>query len=95
MTRVRDWIDVRAPVRRLTASRMALIARIAREHGVTVPEILGPSRHRRVAWPRQEAIAAVREMFRDPLDQIGALFGRHHTTVMHAIRAVQERRISA
>ena len=53
---------------------------------------IGPSRAHRLARPRQTAMAMCRETTGMSLPQIGQLFGgRDHTTVMHALRMVEER----
>ena len=43
------------------------------------------------AWPRQVAMYLTRELTDHSLQRIGASFNRHHTTVLHAIRAVEQR----
>ncbi len=55
-------------------------------------EMVSQRRSREVAWPRQVAMYLAREMTPHSLPQIGRFFGnRDHTTVMHAIKRVQER----
>lgn len=48
-------------------------------------------RHRKVAWPRQIAMYLTRELTGASLPMIGRHFGRDHTTVLHACRAVTRR----
>ncbi|UWS81060.1 hypothetical protein N1037_08630 [Phaeobacter sp. G2] len=56
-------------------------------------EMVGPCRARRLAWPRQIAMALIRQKANCSLPEIGRRFGgRDHTTVMHALRAVADRR---
>lgn len=56
-------------------------------------ELVGPCRARRLSWPRQIAMVLVRQKVRSSLPEIGRRFGgRDHTTVMHALRAVADRR---
>lgn len=70
-------------------STMAIIADVAAPFGLTVADMVGAGRERRIAWPRQMAMAKVRSAkpaMSQP--QIGALFGgRDHTTILHGIRA--------
>jgi chromosomal replication initiation ATPase DnaA len=88
-TRQRDVMRVASTPRHL---RMAIVAGIAADNGVTVADIMSRSRKRHLAWPRQEAMAAIRDVFPDDsLPQIGRLFGRDHTTVLHAVRQVKAR----
>ena len=65
---------------------------IAKRNGLTLEDLRGPSRRREVAWPRQEAMAAVYARCNVSLPWVGRFFGgRDHTTVMHAIRQVEKR----
>lgn len=65
---------------------------VAERHGLTLEDMLGADRSRRVAHPRQEAMALVHHEHQLSTTRVGQLFGgRDHTTVLHAIRAVAER----
>ena len=58
---------------------------VAEEFGVTVQDLKGKSRARKVLIPRQVAMYLLREDLRLSFPQIGRLFGgKDHTTVMHA-----------
>jgi chromosomal replication initiator protein len=60
--------------------------------GVTLDELLSPSRAARVAFARQVAMYLARELTDATLPAIGRAFGnRNHTTVLHACRRVAER----
>ena len=60
--------------------------------GLTVEELLSPSRTARVAWPRQVAMYLARELTDESLPAIGRHFGgRDHTTVLHAHRRTVSR----
>lgn len=67
---------------------MAPIAtRIAESHGLTLDDLKGPERCRRVAWPRQEAYAAIYETGCYSFAQIGRFFGgRDHSTVQKGLK---------
>lgn len=55
-------------------------------------DLLGPARARHLAWPRQIAIWAIdRYCPSYSLPDIGYVFSRDHTTIMHAIEAVDMR----
>lgn len=74
----------------------AIAIQVADRHGLTLEDLRGPCRRREVAWPRQEAMAAVYANCRVSLPWVGRFFGnRDHTTVLHAIRRVAERRGAA
>ncbi len=61
-----------------------VIARVADYYGVEVSRLIGPSRTRSVALPRQVAMYLIRQETPASLPQIGdALGGRDHTTVMY------------
>lgn len=70
---------------------MAVIHATAQVSGVTVREILATDRHARVAHPRQIAMALCREIPGASFPQIGRVFHRDHSTVMHAVDAVRKR----
>jgi chromosomal replication initiator protein len=62
---------------------------VCRHYGVTLEDIKGERRTRRVVTPRQVAMYLCRELTDSSLPQIGQSFGgRDHTTVMHAIQRV-------
>ena len=59
----------------------------------TPDELVGRSRQRQIVEARQAAMWAIRQRYPSlSLETIGtALGGRHYTTVMHALEAVEER----
>jgi hypothetical protein len=63
-------------------------AMCARFYGLSRGEMEGESRARRVARPRQVAMTLCRHYSGATLPSIGRRFHRDHTTVLHAIRAV-------
>jgi len=64
--------------------------RVAERFRVPVKALRGPSRVKNVAWARQVAMSVARSAgFSFP--QIGAFFGRDHSTVMHSCAKVAER----
>lgn len=61
---------------------------IAEEHGYTVEDILGPSRHKKLVAVRRLCIL----MFRDrgySSTETGRILNRCHTTILHALNKVQ------
>lgn len=70
----------------------AIASMVASEHNIPVSDMTGNMRTKRAAWPRQEAMMLLREFTSYSLTEIGKFFGgRDHTTIMHAIRAVNAR----
>lgn len=74
----------------------AVIARIEAEAGLERGEIYTRVRTRRISWPRQDAMLALRRRGLS-LTQIGRVLAGDgppydHTTVGHGIKAAEERR---
>lgn len=65
--------------------------RLAACYNLTVEDLTGQCRRRNVARPRQLAMYLARKMANRSFPDIGARFGgRDHTTVIHAVRKVEE-----
>lgn len=62
-----------------------IIADVAREHGFRAPDLTGPGRARKLVYARFAAIRAVKAATTLSTPQIGALFNRDHTSVLHAL----------
>jgi chromosomal replication initiator protein len=70
-----------------------IINAVVEHYGVRLTDLQSPQRHRSVALPRQVCMYLARETTRHSLAEIGGFFGgRDHTTVMHAMRAIERRR---
>ena len=63
---------------------------VADFYGIPRNGIDAADRRRLFARPRQVAMTLTRELTTRSLTSIGAQFGRDHTTVMHAMRRVEE-----
>jgi hypothetical protein len=62
----------------------------ALQGGVSAADILSPVRHREIADVRHRAMWASRTLRRDMgWPRLGARFGRHHTSVIHAWRRIE------
>jgi len=70
------------------AETKQLVAAIAKRHGVTFQDIMGPCRRAKIVAARFEAIVAVAQVrYTWSLPQIGRFFGdRDHTTILHCIK---------
>lgn len=63
-------------------------------YGLKLTELLSKRRHKSVSLPRQIGMYLARKHTRFSLGEIGGYFGgRDHTTVMHAIKAIDGKRI--
>lgn len=78
-TRLSFTMRTLRPIRRIQLEE-------CRRHNITLDEMIGPRRSRRIARPRMIAMArCVDELPHFTLPEIGRAFGgRDHTTVMHA-----------
>lgn len=69
----------------------AIIKAVAMKHDVRIHEIMGTSRERQIVHARQEAMFQIRETTPLSLPQIARMFGKDHSTVVHAVKAHKER----
>ena len=66
---------------------------VAHHYSLKVAELKAQNNSRRVAEPRQIAMFLCREVTKSSLPQIGRKFGgKHHTTVLHSIRKIEDLR---
>jgi chromosomal replication initiator protein len=68
-----------------------IVAEVCRHYKLTQAEITSPRRTSRIAVPRQLAMYLCRRHTEEPLKAIGAELGRDHSTVVHALGAIEER----
>lgn len=70
----------------------SFIAAAARDHGVTVTDVMGRGRIPTISAARHDAIRATKAAFPHlSLSQIGRLFNRDHTTVNYALNGKPSR----
>jgi chromosomal replication initiator protein len=63
---------------------------VAKKFNVDVGDLKGKSRGREIVIPRQVAMYLARELTELSLPALGKVFGRDHSTVLHACRKVEE-----
>jgi chromosomal replication initiator protein len=64
---------------------------VAEHYHMRLSDMVGPKRHRTIARPRQMAMYLAKTLTSRSLPEIGRRFGgRDHTTVMHAVKRVEE-----
>jgi chromosomal replication initiator protein len=69
-----------------------VVALVADYAGVKVTDMQGKQRNRSIAAPRHLAMFLARKCTKQRLEQIGGyLGGRDHTTVLHAVKSIEER----
>jgi chromosomal replication initiator protein len=70
-----------------------IIDAIIAYYDIKLTDLLSRRRHRSIALPRQVGMYLARRHTRYSLEEIGSYFGgRDHTTVLHAIKAIKNRR---
>jgi chromosomal replication initiation ATPase DnaA len=67
-----------------------IIAEVSQTSGVSIADLRGPDRHRRIAWPRQAAMLLMHEAGHT-LPQIAEYLHRDHTTILHGIKRARAR----
>lgn len=76
----------------VTMSRdpQTVVDELARRLEIPSSDLTDPTdrRHQPLAYQRQLAMYLVRELCDLSLPETGRVFGRHHTTVLHAVRVV-------
>ncbi|MBL8700937.1 MAG: chromosomal replication initiator protein DnaA [Alphaproteobacteria bacterium] len=84
---------LRANDRRVTIEEIQ--KRVAEHYSIRLADMHSPRRARAVARPRQVAMYLSKQLTSRSLPEIGRKFGgRDHTTVMHAVRKIEELRAS-
>jgi len=68
-----------------------IIAATAARCRVSVDDLKGTKTERRVSRPRQIAMLAARTLTGESFPKVGRAFNRDHTTVWHAIRALEKK----
>ena len=84
---IRDLIQSGGDQRRIKIEDILKV--ISRHYGISRGDILSQRRHRSVVWPRQIGMYLAKQLTSRSLPEIGRRFGnRDHTTVLHAIRKI-------
>lgn len=82
------------PLRLVAPSMTAIKAAVAEEYGVSMMDLVSERRTAAVVRPRQAAMWLCRRLTGHSLPAIGKAFGdRDHSTVLHALRAVEARMV--
>ncbi len=82
---------LRASDRKVTIDE--IIRKVADHYNIRLTDILSPRRARSIARPRQVAMFLAKRLTSKSLPEIGRRFGgRDHTTVIHAVKKIEELR---
>jgi chromosomal replication initiator protein len=85
----RDVLHAYLPTGSQSISVEAIQEEVCRHYGVSLAELVGDKRDKRVVVPRQVAMYLSRELTQSSLPALGRAFGgRDHTTVMYAVNKV-------
>ena len=68
----------------------AIIQCVSRYFGISQEEILGKSRLKTFVYPRQIAMYLARSHTSLSFPDLGRVFGRDHTTVLHAVQRIMD-----
>ena len=81
------------PVRRTRVTRDEVVGAVLRHFGVGRRELAGRSRTKDIVLPRQVAMYLCKALTHASLPEIGRSFGgKHHSTVIHSIRKIEDLR---
>ncbi|MBL3568980.1 chromosomal replication initiator protein DnaA [Rhodovulum sp. BSW8] len=82
---------LRASDRKVTIEEIQ--RKVSEHYNMRLSDMVGPKRHRTIARPRQIAMYLSKQLTQRSLPEIGRRFGgRDHTTVMHAVKRIEELR---
>lgn len=80
---------LRASDRKVTVEEIQ--RKVAEHYGIRLSDLIGPKRLRAIARPRQVAMKLAKDLTTRSYPDIGRRFGgRDHSTVMHAVKRVEE-----
>ena len=87
---LRDLVPPEAPAQTIEGIQKL----VANYFGLKVKDLVSRNNSPQVAKPRQVAMYLCKQFTTSSLPETGRRFGKHHSTVLHAIRKVEERRTS-
>lgn len=84
--------EVRGSDDELVPTPPKIIQAVANYYSIPVEQIVGSRRSKDTVQPRQVAMYLVRELTNYSLPEIGKVFSRDHTTVLHSINKIEDER---
>jgi chromosomal replication initiator protein len=70
-----------------------VIRAVAEKHGLQPAQLRQKTNAWNISYPRQIAMYIVKDLCRASLPEIGKAFGgKHHTTVLHSVEKIEEKR---
>lgn len=83
---LRDFLDEKKD----TIEASDIVGAVAKYYNISTSDIFSRSKLKTIVEPRMVAIYLITELLPLPLTQIGEMFGRDHTTIMHARDKIAE-----
>ncbi|MCQ2509474.1 MAG: chromosomal replication initiator protein DnaA [Lachnospiraceae bacterium] len=84
-------IDIISPNEKKIVTPDSIINIVAEHFDISVDEIKGDKRAKKISYPRQIAMYLCREMTSTNLQGIGALMGgKDHTTILHGVKKIED-----
>lgn len=87
--------EVRGSDEDLIPTPPKILQAVANYYSIPVEQIVGSRRSKDTVQPRQVAMYLVRELTNYSLPEIGKVFSRDHTTVLHSINKIEDERKSS
>lgn len=82
--------DIIIPEEKKVISPQLIISSVASYFGITVDDLKGDKRNKKIAYPRQLSMYLIREMTNTKLDDIGDILGgKDHTTIMYGVKKIE------
>ena len=82
--------DIIVPKENKVISPKLILETVASYFNVTIEDLKGEKRNKKIAYPRQIAMYLIREMTSAKLEDIGEIMnGKHHTTIMYGISKIE------
>jgi chromosomal replication initiator protein len=69
-----------------------VVRTVARHYGLKVGEIKSKTNSRQIVFPRQVSMYLCKELTDLSFPEIGKIFGKHHSTVMHSVERIEKLR---
>jgi chromosomal replication initiator protein len=67
-----------------------IIERVGAHYSVSSENIVGRSREKSISLARHVSMYLIRQLTDLTLDEVGKLFGKDHSTVIHSIRKIED-----
>ncbi len=95
LTLAREVVQSTGSVEEEIVTTEAILRVVARHYNLRVLDLKSKTNAQRIAFPRQVAMYLSKSLARESYPTIGKVFGgKHHTTVMHAVRKIDAKKLA-